>query len=159
MELAKERGQSWSTTLLFSMLAGVGATLLIYSINKWLAVHGSHTAGMRAVRVTVPAFLLMGCLIGVRIKLKSQTRIASTAFAGAAAAYGGIAAGVVMWAKVEDVVFRRFGTYPIYEDHNLWPAEIIIFWATAAIPMVIGIYVGLAAVKLAAVVATKRTGP
>ena len=50
---------------------------------------------------------------------------------------------MIIWVVVEETVFRRFGTYPIYEEHNLFPIEILIRWVASAIPMVIGIGLGL----------------
>lgn len=142
MEHARQRGHG-CTMLVGFMLAGLGATVLIYAVMKWLTVHGSKSAGIFGLLVGGVAFLLVGWLVGFKVALVRQRRLWWRAFKGAAAAYGGVAAGVFLWATVEDLVFSRFGKYPIYEEHNLFPFEIIMWWLVAAIPMMIGICLSL----------------
>ena len=57
---------------------------------------------------------------------------------GVAATYGGIAVGVIIWVFVEELILRHFGVYPIYEEHNLFPIEIVMLWLLAAIPLLVG---------------------
>jgi hypothetical protein len=150
METAKQRGQDWLVTLLGSFSVGAGAIVFVYGVMKWLTVQQSpespeyvHISPLVVFPVIVVPFFLVGCFVSFRRKIHRQLGIASPVFAGVVVAYGGIAVGVIMWAlMVEELVFRRLGHYPIYEEHNLFPFEIIIWWVYAAIPMVIGILLG-----------------
>jgi hypothetical protein len=54
------------------------------------------------------------------------------------AAYAGIAGGVLLWVVAEEFIFRQFGTYPIYQSHDLWPIEIILWWLVALVPIAVG---------------------
>jgi hypothetical protein len=54
-------------------------------------------------------------------------------------AYIGIAAGVVFWAIIEEVVFSRLGPHPIYEQRTLFPFEMVFWCIVATIPLAIGI--------------------
>jgi len=118
------------------ILAGIAATFGLYGFMKLRAILAWSTE--RGILGNLPAaavaFLLLGGVAGLRVAARPRT-------GGSAwrSAYGGIAVGVVLWAMLEDLVFRRFGTYPIYEEHNLFPVEIIMLWVVAAIPMAAGI--------------------
>ena len=59
------------------------------------------------------------------------------------AANGGIAAGVIIWAfMVEEMILKRFGVFPIYMEHNLFPFEIVALWVSAAVPLILGMGLG-----------------
>lgn len=134
----------WRATLLGSMLAGAGATVFIYGVMKWLTVRGSH---LPFLLVNCIPFLFVGTFVGFQIARHRQSRISLAAFRAVGAAYVGIAVGVITWVIVEESLFRRFGTYPIYEEHNLFPVEIVIKWMIAAIPIGIGMWLGFQAAR------------
>jgi hypothetical protein len=67
--------------------------------------------------------------------------------AGLVATYAGIAAGVIVWALgVEELILKRFGAYPLYEEHSLFPLEVIAWWVMATAPILAGL--GLARFRL-----------
>ena len=133
----------WAT-----LLAAAGATIFIYGVMKWLTVHGTRLPLIwELLLVNCIPFFFLGILVGFRIARHRSSRIWLAAFRAAGAAYGGIAVGVIIWVVVEESVFRRFGTYPIYEEHNLFPIEIVIKWVVAAIPIGIGTWLGFQAAR------------
>ena len=136
------------TALWVPVLSAAAAMVAIYAVRKVLLVYqvvdvdsGLQAPGVRLLAMAV--FLLLGLRLGIGAAASGQTGRWSAALTGLAATYGGIAAGVVVWALVEELILRHFGVYPIYEEHNLFPIEIVMWWVMAALPLLAGTALGL----------------
>ena len=130
------------------VLSAAAALVAIYAVRKVLLVYqvvdvdsGLQAPGVRLLAMAV--FLLLGLRLGIDAAASGQTGRWSAALTGLAATYGGIAAGVIVWALVEELILRHFGVYPIYEEHNLFPIEIVMWWLGAALPLLAGTALGL----------------
>jgi len=139
--------QTWRAMLPTSVFAGAAATVTFYAARKALVLLGHlHPYENRMVDqiwLAVPVFLLAGYLIGVRLSVQRQSGdVWPAGFVGLVAANGGIVSGVFIWIGVEELIFKRFGVFPVYEEHNLFPIEIIILWVLAAVPLIIGMWLG-----------------
>jgi hypothetical protein len=60
----------------------------------------------------------------------------------------GITAGVALWQTMEDRIFKRFGTFPVYSEDTLIGLTIIYWWVLAAIPLVLGACLGFVLTNL-----------
>ena len=129
------------------VLSAAAAIVAIYAVIKVLVVYQVVDSGPRAPGVLLLAmavFLLLGHRLGIGAAASGQTGRWSAALTGLAATYGGIAVGVIVWAfLVEELILRHFGVYPIYEEHTLFPIEIVMWWVLAALPLLAGTGLGL----------------
>ena len=129
------------------VLSAAAAIVAIYAVLKVLVVYQVVDSGPRAPGVLLLAmavFLLLGYRLGIGAAASGQTGRWSAALTGLAATYGGIAVGVIVWAfLVEELILRHFGVYPIYEEHTLFPIEIVMWWVLAALPLLAGTGLGL----------------
>ncbi len=90
-----------------------------------------------AFMVSFIPILLLGSLAGYRLRTQTYA-----AFSTALASYLSVVFGVVAAAMVEELLIRqRF--HAAYEEHNLWFMEIVYWRVFAAIPMVLGLLIGL----------------
>jgi hypothetical protein len=117
--------------------AASAATLCaFYSLMKILLVRmtGVDIGLFDVLPFALGGFFLLGIFVGFRI-----TEPAELGFRFLAA-YAGIAAGVLLWVGAEEFIFRRFGTHPIYQSHDLWPIEIVLWWLVAVVPIAVGTF-------------------
>src|SRR5688572_16600443 len=128
------------------VLSAAAAIVAIYAVLKVLVVYQVVDSGLRAPGVRLLAmavFLLLGLRLGIGAAASGQTGRWLAALTGLAATYGGIAVGVIVWALVEELILSHFGVYPIYEEHSLFPIEIVMWWVMAALPLLAGTGLGL----------------
>ena len=116
--------------------ASAATICAFYSLMKILAqrVPAVDIGMFDVLASALGGFLLLGIFVGFRI-----TEPAELGFRFLAA-YAGIAGGVLLWVLAEEFIFRRFGTYPIYQSHDLWPIEIILWWLVALVPIAVGTF-------------------
>jgi hypothetical protein len=137
--------QSRWATLWVPVLSAAAATVGLYGFLKVLTVTQLANSGLRTPLVlllAVALFLVLGYRIGIGTAA-GQTGRWSAVLARVAATYGGIAVGVIIWVFVEELILRHFAVYPIYEEHNLFPIEIVMLWVLAALPLLVGTGLGL----------------
>ena len=118
----------------------------LYGVLKVLTVTQLANSGLRTpvvLLLAVALFLVLGYRIGIRTAAGGQTGRWSAVLARVAATYGGIAVGVIIWVFVEELILRHFGVYPIYEEHSLFPIEIVMLWVLAPLPLLVGTGLGL----------------
>jgi hypothetical protein len=140
-------GRTWLAMLPTSVFAGAAATVTFYTARKALVLLGHldpfENRMEDEIWLAFPAFVLAGSFIGARLSVQRQSADLSPArLVGLVAANGGILAGVIIWLAVEELMFKRFGVFPVYEEHNLFPIEIIILWVLAAGPLILGMWFG-----------------
>jgi hypothetical protein len=104
-------------------VASVAALSAMYALIKVLAVRDpeSNVGILQTFPVALGAFFVLGVFVGVR------TSGASGRLAPYFAVYLGLAGGVLLWTGLEEMVFRRFGDYLIYQSHDLFPIEIVLW--------------------------------
>ena len=136
------------TALWVPVLSAAAAMMAINAVLKVRVVYqlfddrGPRATGVLLFAMAV--FLLLGYRLGIGAAASGQTRRWSAARTGLAATYGGIAVGIIVWALlVEELILRHFGDYPIYEEHNLFPIEIVMWWVLAALPLLAGTGLGM----------------
>jgi hypothetical protein len=114
-------------------LVGMIGVLIVYGAAKAWAMGMPLNLTVFAI-IVVLVFVLTGVSVGLSVRV-------APAYGGMpwVAAYTGIAAGVVIWAIIEEVVFRRFGPYPIYEERSLFPLEMVFWCVVATIPLAGGV--------------------
>jgi hypothetical protein len=105
--------------------AFVGASAVVVAMNRTLSLLGSEPG---AVWFLVVA-LTFGILAGV---LSRRSEVVNVG--GAFGIFVGIAAGVGV-----DMALGMALSEP---ERNLWPLEIVFYWAAAAVPVLLGINVG-----------------
>lgn len=134
---------------LSAFLTGMIAILVIYSLSKAGLVLGlRRSGGVSTWPFAFLTFLLAGVRMGWPLRASAwqgPQGIWQGSLSCFVAANAGIAVGVVGWAFLEERIFRHLGTgtYPIYEDHNLFPFEILAWWVIGAVPLLLGISVGV----------------
>jgi hypothetical protein len=111
-----------TATLWLAVVAGVASPILINNISRSLGVWGGN--GVYFVALLV--FLLLGWFVAYHIPVYAT-------LAGFIA-FGSIAVGVVVDVAL-DWFLRAY-------DRNLWPFEIVMWWAFAPVPMILGAIVG-----------------
>ena len=120
-----------------AILAGMGATLISYETQK--ALHESNIVWPLVVAV----FGLAGCAIGVRLcslPRRDDVGIWPAGISAFLVANAGIAVGVLVQVfLVEELFLKQFRDGLYYQEHNLFPVEIIVFAVLAAVPLALGI--------------------
>ncbi len=134
----------WTETVLLAGLLGVFVPYAFEKAQALLLPNASLTVPTELLAVAW--FYVVGRRLG-RPGLGTGRR-ASHVWVGV---YAGIAIGVVVWSALEDLVFRHIGNgmFPIYEEHTLFPFEILILWLVAAIPLALGMWVARRAARAA----------
>jgi hypothetical protein len=127
---------------LHATLVGVIATLAVYATTKTVGTIGHRDS---LIPIAVGVYALAGVVIGWRLAPGTAASMWRRGLARVAAAYGGIALGVILWVILEEVVFRRLSIDQLYEDHNLFPFEIVMLWIVGALPWLAGGCVGVVA--------------
>jgi disulfide bond formation protein DsbB len=114
-------------------LAGMLGLLIVYGAAKASAL-GAPLGLTELAIIVVLVFVLTGVGVGLSARVASNYGAMPWL-----SAYLGIAAGVVFWAIIEEVVFSRLGPYPVYEERNLFPLEIVFWCVVATIPIAAGV--------------------
>ena len=114
-------------------LAGMVGLLIVYGAAKAWAI-GMPLGSTRFAIIVVLVFVLTGVGVGLSARAAPTYGIVPWL-----SAYTGIAAGVVFWAIMEEVVFSRLGPHPIYEQRSLFPIEIVLWCVVATIPLAVGV--------------------
>lgn len=139
----------WATLLLPAFSAAF-VVVAVFSFLKVFAVLGVLSPWLRAIAgLLLPAalFVVLGHGVGMRAAASTPADRNPAMLAGLIAIYAGIAAGVIFWALgVEELILKRFGVYPLYEEHSLFPIEVVVYWVVATVPILAGF--GLARVRL-----------
>jgi hypothetical protein len=135
----------------FGAIGGCVATVLLYCINKAANISElrdlDRTEGLITIGIM---FFLVSAIAGWRVGAFDASRRRAAAWRSVGGIYVGIAAGVVVWLVIEELVFAhiRTGLYPYYNEPTMWPID-IIFWAIlATIPTLLGIASGISVRKL-----------
>jgi hypothetical protein len=144
-----------------ALLLGLLASWAFYANAKWAAVTEHTTEGFTTGRpFVVLLFGACGVLLGygiIRRPRQNESPLA-TGFQALLGTWGGIAIGVVAWALVvEEQIFRHIGDgiAPMYQEHNLFPIEIVMLCGLATLPSVLGLGLGAVIGRIA----TRRSAP
>lgn len=145
----RTRGPGPLVIALIAAVAGTVGTVAIYAVMKTLVLaYDFPISSVYAQRSTMVwgMSLPTGYLIGAKLRVLCNRTGAlwPAALASFVAANVGIATGVILWQVVEDRIFKRFGTYPIYSQDTLIGLTILYLWVLAAIPLVLGTCLGFA---------------
>ena len=126
-----------------ALLVGAAGCAALYAVMKAITVFELPAGRYGKLGIGVAIFALAGFLTGgfvARERHPREWRLAATAFG---AALLGIAGGVVFWNWLEDLVFSRFGEYPIYQQRTLFPFDIALLWMFGSVPLMTGIVAGV----------------
>lgn len=123
-----------------AVAAGVIAMLLCYVIAKVMRAGAipSATDGMPFVVVAV-VFAIAGVVAG-RASPRADTGVMAIA-RPAGHVLLGVPLGVIVWALGVELLLRLVAP-ALYQDHNLFPFEIVMYWIYAAGPVAIGVWAG-----------------
>jgi hypothetical protein len=139
----QEKHRRQSAKLLVPALSGAFVVFAVFAVFKALAVMEVLSPGRRAIAgllVGVALFVLIGYGVARRAAARTRGERTSAIFAGVMATYAGIVAGVLVWALgVEELILKRVGAYPLYEEHSLFPIEVVVWCVGATIPILAGI--------------------
>jgi hypothetical protein len=134
---------SSSRVLLKAFTSGAVACLALYGAMKAMTILEADIGRYPKLGFFVLLFVAGGLAVGryVRRSGHSQTwRLAATAFG---AALLGIAGGVVFWNTLEELVFRRVGDFPVYQERTLFPVDVALLWMFGSLPLLTGIIIGV----------------
>jgi hypothetical protein len=126
-----------------SLYAGATGCASIFLIMKVVTVFDVPLGRYGKLGTTLAVLFLSGMAIGrmvSRTGLQRPWRLAATGFG---AALIGIAAAVVGWTFLEDLVFSRLGPYPIYQERTLFPLDVAMLWVYGSPPLLLGIATGV----------------
>jgi H+/Cl- antiporter ClcA len=134
----------------FGTICGCVATVLLYCINKAVNISELRDLDRPLGLMTIGIlFFLVSAVAGWRVGALDPAHRRAAARHSVGGIYVGIAAGVVVWLLIEELIFThiRTGLYPYYNAPTMWPID-IVFWAIlATIPTLLGIASGISVRK------------
>jgi len=130
----------------FGTICGCVATVLLYCINKTVNISElrdlDRSVGLMTIGIL---FFLVSAIAGWRVGALDPSHRRAAARRSIGGIYVGIAAGVVVWLLIEELVFShmRTGLYPYHNELTMWPIDIIFWGILATIPTLLGIASGI----------------
>jgi len=121
---------------------GLGGCVALYAVMKVATVSEWDLGRYTKVAIGFACFMAIGLGIGSTVRRLRHPRSSRLSAVGFGASLLGVAAAVVLWNLLEDVVFARVGTYPVYQERTLFPFDIALLWFFGSLPIIAGIIAG-----------------
>lgn len=133
---------SWRPPLRSFLIGGL-ACIALYAVMKAVTVFELPAGRYGKLGISLTTFLVAGFLIGRMIRRGRSAHPWRVAATGFGAALIGVAVGVIFWNNLEDLVFSRFGDFPIYQERRLFPIDVALLWTFGSLPILAGIVAGV----------------
>lgn len=123
-----------------AVAAGVVAMLLSYAIAKALRAAGVPAASDGLPFAVVAAVFAVAGIVAGRASSRAETGAMAIARPTGHVLLG-VPLGVIVWALGIELLLRLVAP-GLYQDHNLFPFEIVMYWIFAAGPVALGVVLG-----------------